>query len=168
MAPEIFEFQEGEQHFRFEGVLDAWRLPESDDPKPEGMSFVDFVIEETDRLLLVEVKNPNAVRSTVQPEVYLRDLKNKVHGKIVPKARDSWCYLYLMGKIRKPCVFILYIGTGTAPFDSALVSALESDLQRKIRQEGPLPWVNQYAEEALILTDKTWSSSFPNYAIRTE
>ena len=83
---------EGELEFDFGRSRSCFRLDEQGVPLPVGMSFVDFVVEDGDKYLLVEVKDPSD-RSLSEDE--RRDYANRlrgeelIHQKLTPKARDS-------------------------------------------------------------------------------
>ena len=51
--------QEGALEFAFPGVGDVTRLDAQDRARPQGMALVDFVVEEAERTLLIEVKDPS-------------------------------------------------------------------------------------------------------------
>lgn len=47
---------EGELHFDFSAAQTVIKLDDPSQPRPQGWKLVDFVIEEADRLVLLEVK----------------------------------------------------------------------------------------------------------------
>ncbi len=88
----------------------SWeRFDRTGSPVPQGMSLVDFLIEEPERRILLEIKDPfRTPGDFVFPErrgwkggpkrqdMFRTD--RMIHESLVPKIRDSYTWLHLMGK----------------------------------------------------------------------
>jgi len=59
---------EGELFFDFSAAKSVEKPDEPHQKKPEGWKLVDFVIEEDDRLVLVEIKDPSCEPKSDTPE----------------------------------------------------------------------------------------------------
>lgn len=72
------KIQEGELPFDFSGARSVDKLDKEGVPQPHNMKFVDFVIEEDERILLVEVKDPSSFRipGLQKKKLGLEKLKN--------------------------------------------------------------------------------------------
>lgn len=165
------EFTERDLVFDFTGAERVLKLDEQGlkQDAAHGLKLVDFAIRERDRLVLVEVKDPND--SLARPEDsrhYARKLRHRgfVREDLAPKCRDSYCYLHLMGEDDVPLWFVLLLGVregdGVGP---AELTALGDLLQHGLRCETHVPWRRQYVEAAIVATPDTWGQWFP-YPVR--
>ena len=151
-------WREGELSFDF-GKLHAWRLDEPGRPQPIGMKFVDFVVEEQDRLLLVEVKDLDATPECHRPgqeEEWRRRLRSKdwIGHELVPKARDSYTFLHLMALDTKPMDFVVLLGWERC--EVPLLVAARDILLRRLRKEAAKPWKREYVLACWILRLEDW------------
>ena len=169
--------QEGELNFDFSSAKQVEKLDEKGKMLPEGMKFVDFVVEEERDLFLIEVKDPSckAKGGDSKAEAAIQKQREEFIKKIykddwiaqdlTPKARDSYTFLHLMGRDTKPTVYVLLIGSDKLMLDPALLTAFKDRLLAKLCQEADQPWVRQYVADCLIVTENTWSIVFPNYPL---
>lgn len=157
---------EGELEFDFAGCVRCERLDQPGVPTPEGMSFVDFVVEEALQLLLIEVKDPACSRapSSALPG-YVAKLRGDelINGQLVPKCRDSYTYLHLMAQDHKPRLFVVVIGAGAAPYDPALLLAFQGRLDARLRQEANQPWIRPYVTGSVVVDEHQWQRMLPGY-----
>jgi hypothetical protein len=161
---------EGELHFAFPDSTAVDRLDACGKPIPHGMSLVDFVVAEGRRTLLLEVKDPSqVVVPQAERERFVADLTGVglINERLVPKFRDSYCYLHLMGHDaeRRPCLAVLLLGLELCPCDQALLLGLKERLLGRLRREGAEPWVRQYATDCLVLSVQAWNTHFPQYPV---
>lgn len=171
------EAQEGELKFDF-GTT-AFEKPDARGKiKPEGMKFVDFIIEEEKRLILLEVKDPSRMPkdddaraiAAIERERqdFVRQLKNDgwIHDELTPKARDTYTYLHLMARDKKPILYVVLLGVDRLPFDATpLLTNFRDRLSGRLQKETDQPWIKQYVANCLVLTERTWSTEFPNYPL---
>jgi hypothetical protein len=171
------EAQEGELTFDF-GAASFEKPDAKGSAKPEGMKFVDFIIEEEKRLILLEVKDPSRMpkgddaRAIAAIERERRDfvghLKNNgwIYDELTPKARDTYTYLHLMTRDRKPILYVVLLSVHLLPFDAIpLLPNFRDRLLGRLRKEMEQPWLREYVEDCLILTETTWSVAFPQYPL---
>jgi len=131
---------------------------------------VDFVVEEEDRLLLVEVKDPSKSTSTASPEEIAEwgtfgKLKTCLHERVVPQARGAYCYLHLMEEDSKPMDLVWVIGLERVSFDQKLLGPVLDELRRRLRKEGETPWRRQYIREAYVTPVADFSRFFAPYTV---
>jgi hypothetical protein len=153
------------------------KLDDKGKRQPHGFQLVDFVIEEKNRLLMIEVKDPSCRPRTndekalkaisAERDKFITKLNNDalINEELTPKARDSYCFLHLMDQDKKPITYVVLLGIDNLPIDDASLLSFKERLLFRLCQETDLPWVLRYIKDCLILTEKTWSEAFPNYPI---
>ena len=145
------DFTEKRMKFDFTSAEKADRLDRQGVPLPHGMAFVDFVVEETKRTLLIEVKDPEGTPAPHRSEA-LKDFSKKmrgnglIHEEIVPKARDSYTFLRLMGRDDKMFILVCLLGVGSR--DPALLGDFKNRLLARLSKETAVPWVRQSGTSA--------------------
>lgn len=157
------DFREDELAFVF--AAPARRFDRKGLFAPKGMSRVDFLVDEPDRVLLVEVKDPGA--STVPSERreawetagYWND---EIDTRLVPKARGTYVHLHLMEECQKPLTYVVVAGIGAPP---EFLLSLTERLQRSIRTEGPFRWKRQYLSSAVVVTVDGFNSLFAPHSV---
>jgi len=161
-------FDERTLRLDFSGCLKAERFDQPGREGPQGMKAVDFVVEEAERLLLVEVKDPSDPHSPrSEREKFPEEMKTKgmINHELVPKARDTYCYLHLMKHDSKPCVYVVCIGAESLSLDPALLMNFKGRLLARLRQEADEPWALKYVEDCVVVTVENWAIHFPEYKI---
>ena len=160
--------EEGELAFDFSGCVSASRLDRQGCPMPQGLKLVDFVVEEKERRLLIEVKDPEDSRATASSRLdWAQKLKGGelINGSLVPKARGSYLFLHLMEQDDKPLIFIALLGLGKVPLDPALLGPFQDRLRSRLDFEADLPWRRQYIRDCVVLAVDRWSEQFPAYPL---
>lgn len=143
---------------------------------PQGMSMVDFVVEETDRLLLIEVKDPfpppgpdpllpRRAKGGIWPRGEGFRIDRLIHQSLVPKVRDSYTYLHLMGRDEKPVLYVVLLGFDRIFRENDLLVVVKDRLASRLRQEGHLPWKRPYVLDCLVLDPDRWRRFFPEYPL---
>jgi hypothetical protein len=169
--------QEGELKFDF-GTA-KYEKPDAEGKiKPQGMQLVDFIIEEEKRLILLEIKDPsqqpksnhaNAIADIERERSKFADQFKKdgwICHTLVPTARDTYTYLHLMARDNKPILYVVLLGVHLLPFDAIpLLPNFRDRLLGRLRKEMEQPWLREYVEDCLILTETTWSVAFPQYPL---
>jgi len=151
----------------------AHRLDDPGRARPEGMKLVDIVVEQDVRILLVEIKNPSSPEIPKAHRASQRaDFAKKIRGReliahdLVPKARDSYCFLHLMRQDKKPMIFVVLLGLSAYPDEAALLLGFKDHLLKRLRQETDQPWARRYVQDCVVLTEEQWSGVFPEYRLR--
>jgi hypothetical protein len=164
-------FKEGELVFQFHGARKVEKLDEEGTPKPSGMKLVDFVVEEDNRTLLIEIKDPSAsMVPDQQRERYARKFSGNelISDQLVPKARSSYTYLHLMKRDSKPFLYVVVFGLERFPNEKALLMGFKDRLLQRIRHECKEPWKRQYIKDCLVVTLDSWNEFFKNYPLIRE
>ncbi len=162
-------YLEGGYEFDF-GAVQVEKLDSEGRSLPIGMSFVDFVVYEESRTILIEVKDPSQKGATAKErEEFLRQIQQNtlINESLVPKGRDSYTYLHLMNQIRRSLLYIVILGMEKydESFDSALILGFQDRLRQRLNKETEVPWEIKYIDDVLVLTTEKWSEVFPNYKI---
>jgi hypothetical protein len=159
----------------------SWeRFDRTGSPVPQGMSLVDFLIEEPERRILLEIKDPlRTPGDFVFPErrgwkggpkrqdMFRTD--RMIHESLVPKIRDSYTWLHLMGKNDKPLLFVVLLGLDRLfPVTPGLLGVFKDRLLARIRKEGPDRWKIDYVRDCLVLDPSLFSRVFPQYPLFRE
>ena len=171
------KMREAELEFDFSSAKSVTRL---DDPllgRPEGMSLVDFIVEDNRRLVMLEVKDPsckpkggdararaNLDRARAE---FLKDIANDtlIAQRLTPKARDSYTGLHLMKRDTKPIRYVCLRGVAEWALDPALLLGFKDRLLARLRKEASEPWERHYVTDCLVLTEATWAKAFPQYPL---
>lgn len=168
---------EGELFFDFSAARSVEKPDEPHQKKPEGWKLVDFVIEEEDRLILVEIKDPSCEPKADTPEAqeHLRkereDFAKKIKDRtlitkeLTPKARNSYSLLHLMERDDKPMLYVLLLGAAKLSLDLPLLLAFKERLLDGLRQELDSPWARQYVTDCIVVTETSWGEAFPAYPL---
>lgn len=162
--------QEGRFDFDFTAAISVERLDEQIPGRrqPQGMQLVDFVVEELDRWLLIEVKDPgNPQAQRIASEQMLKQLREYtlINEILVPKARDSYTFLHLMERDSKPFIFVFFLGLGNLEFEHALLLELQERLMGRLMHEAAMPWKRRYISACVVVTEEIWLKHFPNYQL---
>ncbi|MHB1606598.1 MAG: hypothetical protein ACYCTV_09450 [Leptospirales bacterium] len=170
------EVAEGGFLFDFSRSL-AWeRFDLMGRPVPQGMSLVDFLVEEPERLILIEVKDPfpppgrgdlfqKRSKGSVWPEGEGFRMDRLIHQSLVPKMRDSYTYLHLMGRDTKPVLYVVLLGLDRILQRFDLLVVIKDRLLSRLGQEGHLPWKRPYVRNCLVLDPAGWRTAFPEYPL---
>lgn len=167
--------REAELEFDFSAAKAVTRLDDPALQRPEGMSLVDFVVEDNRRLIMLEIKDPsckargtdrNASENLERARTrFLRDLNDDtlIAQKLTPKARDSYTWLHLMKRDGKPILYVFLLGVSELVLDPALLLGFKDRLLARLRKEAAVPWARHYVTDCIVLTEATWASAFPHY-----
>jgi len=170
------KMREGELEFDFSAAkasekLDATKI------RPEGMMLVDFVVEEDQRLVMIEVKDPSCKSKGGNPDAeaalakerseFVKKVYNDtlIAKELTPKARDSYTYLHLMKRDNKPILYAFLLGADNLTLDHALLLGFKDRLLARLRQEADQPWAKHYVADCVVLTEHTWENAFPQFPL---
>ena len=130
------------------------------------MKAVDFVIEEDDRILLVEFKdpgNPHADPANSQQFIDAFTAGEK-DGDLVRKFRDSFVYLWAEEKDDKSFYYFVIV---TLIEEAYLVAATDR-LKSKLPIYGPASgaWKRKIAHGCGVFNLENWNKKFPKYQVK--
>ena len=155
-------FREGELHVDFTGCIRAERF----DKNPlSGPKAVDLIVEETDKTLLVEAKDP-CYSSSQQHTGYHKWVKNfnsghLINRELVPKCRDSCLFLRKSKRDKNPFYFIAVLGVEClSAIDNALLLTQQDKLRSQIYQASNKSW-NKQIKECSLLSVPQWHTHLP-------
>lgn len=168
---------EAELEFDFSAAQTVEKLDDPSALQPHGMQLVDFVIEDSRHLVMLEIKDPSCrpkggdararaalERSRVE---FVKKVTNDtlIAHELTPKARDSYNWLHLMKRDTKPILYVFLLGTDALSLDPALLLGFKDRLLGRLRRETTLPWARHYVSDCLVLTESTWANAFPQYPL---
>lgn len=160
--------REGELQFEFLGATSVERLDVQGQPRPQGMALVDFVVEESSRILLIEIKDPAQQHAPEREhQRFTRAMQHRtlIYEELVPKARDSYTFLHLMERDTQPFVYVVVLGLERLAVDPALLSSFKDRLLQRLRHEAQDPWQRHYVTDCVVVMPGTWPTHFPAYAL---
>ena len=132
------------------------------------MKDVDFIVEEPERTLFIEFKDPEHPRAAPKDRKrFLEELKiGQKDDDLVRKFRDAFIYWWARGRICKPIIYCVLIAAGE--LEESLLLARTEHLKRKLPVEGCAPpeWKRQIAVDCKVLNIATWKEHFPGYKVK--
>lgn len=161
--------REGDLEFNF-GTEEAKKLDQPGREMPIGMSFVDIVVFGQSETILIEVKDPSQIGTPGDQQTrFLKSLSTKtlIHEKLVPKARDSYTFLHLMGKTKGDIVLVVVFGFDRCNFklDPALILTFRDRLRARLLKEAYVPWRIEYINRVIVITTQEWNKYFTDYRL---
>lgn len=160
---------EGDLRFDFTGAQRHKKFDE-DYKLSHCMKAVDFIVEMDDRILFIEVKDPdNPNTKPEERKKYLKKLKIGSGGKfiseeLVPKCRDTFIYQYSTGLIgnSKPIFYCVLIALDT--LDYAELNTLKDELKRLTPASESVPdeagWTNPFIKDCIVFNVSSWNEHF--------
>ena len=160
--------EESDIRIEFPAAISIRKFDEREHGLSHCMKAVDFIVELIDKILFVEIKdpeNPNARRCT--REDFIKKFKSDelIKRSLIPKCRDSFIYEYCMERAHKPIHYYVIIGLDSLS-DADLMN--QSDLLAKhLPVIGPsaIPWKRCFIQKSHIFNLRSWNSIFKNYPI---
>lgn len=137
---------------------------------PVHMKFVDLVIERDADVLLVEIKDPSHSKSPDKERIsYFKRLSDNsvLTQELTPKARDSYSFLHLMERDRKPFKYVVLVGLDA--FDpsqqKAVLTGFKDRLMADIRCEAYEAWKRKHIADCAVLSVESWNQYFPKWPV---
>lgn len=164
------EWVEKDLFFDFSRAQYAFKLDDSNHGLSHCLKSVDFVVEWTNQLWLVEAKDPEDGKIPEQhrqhqKEQFLNDLSSRVliAKHLFPKFRDSLIYLGLnQGIVTKPMRYISLIGLNT--LDSAQLNGLKDSVWEHEWMSGPKKgWKKSF--DVQVFNVEQWNRLLPQCPI---
>lgn len=162
------EFTEGNLQITFRGAVTARKF---DDQRVHGLSCmkaVDFIVEEENRLLFIEFKEPLHPKSKPQQkEEWFKNLcDGEIDNDLKYKYRDTYLYEWACNKkIEKPIYYmvLLDIDSLDAP---ALLNRTDA-LKRALPLNGPPSgaWKRPIVAGCVVFNIDAWNRHFSNYQV---
>lgn len=158
---------EGEVTIDFGNVITAEKF---DDPINHGFTWmkkVDFIVEKTDRIYFIELKDPMDSKAPLKrrKEFIEKLLVGQLDSSLIYKYRDSFLYKFAEnGVFNKPIYYIVLIGYER--LNSAELQRRTDELKRKIPSGKALSkWKNGIVKGVVVMKFSTWRKTFKNYQL---
>ena len=131
------------------------------------MKAVDFVVELTDRIYFIEVKDPDETADEMSRIEYARRLRSgEIDNALRNKFRDSWIYEWSERRVSKPVYYLVLIAL--AQLTAAELSARKSGVEKQLPLHGPKgrPWQRPIARGCAVFNIEAWNRNLPNMPVR--
>ena len=129
------------------------------------MKAVDFIVELEDRVLFVELKDPDhpAGQQKNRERFIRRFLSGQIDTDLKTKFRDSFLYEWASGRVSKPIYFLVLIGASTLS-DADLLTRTDA-LKRQIPVMGPndSPWKKPLVAGCAVMNLSAWNTALPQF-----
>lgn len=125
------------------------------------MKGVDFVVDTPDRLLFIEIKDPDHPNTRENSrDKFIRSLRSgKINESLKYKYRDSFIYEWAAGRIQKPVYYYVLIAQGSATKEELLT--LSDQLRSKIPMLGEC-----FISGCEIFNIRTWNQHLRRHGYR--
>jgi hypothetical protein len=151
--------REGELEFDFSTAVSACRF---DDPPLHGlthcMKSVDFIVELTDFVAFVEVKDPDNSKAPAENrEAFAEKLQSgQLVKALTSKFRDTRLYRWAIGPIPKPVKYVVLLQLST--LQPPALSTVATNLKRGLPTGLQVPsWNEAIADDAVVLDIAAWN-----------
>ncbi len=157
--------KEGNLQIRFPRGTNVKKFDDPTHGLSHCMKAVDFVVELTDRICFIEIKDPDNPQA--QPpdkqEFARKLLAEELDADLIHKFRDSFLYEWACDQFGKPIHYWVVIGLDSLT-DAELLNRKDA-LERKLPAYGPSSgkWKRNLVKSCLIFTMQTWNRHFPQF-----
>lgn len=142
-----------------------------DDEATHGLSHcmkaVDFILELKDRVIFVELKDPDNPSATPQDsaEFIKKFLSGSIDSDLQYKYRDSYLYELASGRAEKPIYY--YVLIGAKALREADLLARTDALKKKIPMSGPngKSWKKPFVAGCAVMNLLAWNTALPMYPV---
>lgn len=129
------------------------------------MQAVDFIVEQGDRMLFIEFKDPDhpVARHKDRSRFLGRFLSGALDNDLKTKYRDSFLYEWACGRASKPVYYLVLIGASTLS-DAELLTRTDA-LKRQLPLSGPdgKAWKRPFVSGCAVLNLAAWNKAFPRF-----
>ena len=129
------------------------------------MKAVDFIVEETDRVLFIEIKDPEHPQSVEEDrQEFLEKFQSgKLDHDLKYKFRDTFIYEWASDKMKKPVYYLVIIAMENLAEPEILY--FTDRLRQQLPIRGPQNWSRQLVESCTIFNISTWNKNLPDFPI---
>ena len=132
------------------------------------MKAVDFVVELPDRILFIEVKDPENPAATCadQAEFISRFQSGEIDRDLALKYRDSFLYEWAASRLAKPIHYFVLVAI--AAMDAAMLLSRTDALKRQLPFDGPGSgaWTRRIATQCVVLNIDAWNQYLPSFPVK--
>ena len=125
------------------------------------MKAVDFVLDEHDRTIFLEMKDPEHPRA---PAFSIEDyLSGRLVEDLTYKFRDTFLYRWACDQVTKPIYYYAIVAIET--LSSSELTANTDVLRRRLpaRSAAPASWSRVLVEDCALLNIAAWNRIFPEW-----
>jgi hypothetical protein len=131
------------------------------------MKAVDFIVEEPDRVIFIEFKDPDHPYARDEHrEAFLQELlSGERDDELVRKYRDSFIYRWAEELVEKPIFY--YVLVAASRLDEAMLLVRKEELERKLPVNGPASgaWKRQIVAGCAVFNIETWNRHLKRYPV---
>lgn len=151
---------EGNLRMVFPPAVTAWKF---DEGASHGLSHcmkaVDFIVEESNRMSFIEIKDPEHPRAPREnwEKFVSRFLSGKLDKDLKYKYRDTFLYQWAAGNVDKPIYYWVIVAIEN--LTTAALVARTNHLRRKLPVSGPPSgkWTRPIITDCMIFNIDTWN-----------
>lgn len=153
-------------------IPDTINVRRFDDHTTHGLSHcmkaVDFILEEPNRHIFVEIKDPENPSSTVEDRSLFvqRFLSGRIDESLKYKYRDSFLYEWAAKRVIKDIFYAVLIAIKT--MTEADLLARTDELKRVLPFSGPPSgvWKRPIVAGCAVFNIEAWNKIFPQYPVQ--
>lgn len=142
-----------------------------DSPESHGlthcMKAVDFIVEDDNRVLFIEFKDPEHPRARDEDrEIFIESFRSgKLNEDLKYKYRDSLLYEWASGNSGKPIFYWILIGIDRLSEPELMVRT--DDLRGKLPLRGPHyeAWTQPICAGCMMFNIRTWNRNLPDFPV---
>ncbi len=157
--------KEGSLKIRFPPGTTARKFDDATHGLSHCMKAVDFIVELTDRICFIEIKDPDNPQTQPEnkKEFARKFLASELDADLIKKFRDSFLYEWACDHVGKPIHYWVVIGLDSLT-DAELLNRKDA-LKRNLPVHGPSSgkWKQKVVESCLVFTMQTWNRHFPQF-----
>ena len=129
------------------------------------MKAVDFVVELSDRVLFIEIKDPqNPHAKPADTTSFINRFQSgQLDEDLKYKYRDSFLYEWASGRTNKPIHY--YVIVAISSLDTPAMLARTDALKRKLPLNGPSSghWKSRIVADCMVVNIWLWNRYLPNF-----
>ena len=137
------------------------------------MKAVDFIVEDGDQLIFIEIKDPDDLKhrpiSENARQEAITKFKHKMSSpdwmnEITQKFRDTFIYLWAQDRLQGKTIDY-YLLIAFDALDDALLGYLQDQLKRKLPVGKPASWTRSIVKHAGVLNLNMWNRKLSRYPV---
>ena len=124
------------------------------------MKAVDWVVELSDHIRFIELKDPDAQRAAAHQDRH-EFLSRNLTPALTSKFRDSFLYEWACRRVGKPISYFVVIASKS--LDKTALMTRSEALKRQLPSGKPQSWQRPMAHACGVFNIETWNASFPDW-----
>ncbi|MCD4749125.1 MAG: hypothetical protein K8R59_07110 [Thermoanaerobaculales bacterium] len=132
------------------------------------MKAVDFIIELNDRILFVEIKDPehSGVAKESREDFVRRFQVGEIDRDLARKYRDTFLYEWAAERLGKPVHYLVLVAISA--LDAAMLLARTDALKRELPFDGPSSgtWTRRFADGCMVFNLAAWNEYMTEFRVR--